>query len=135
MTGYRRRPARENGATVPAERRDDRPVPWSPLPDHDGEGPPPAQLPEVLDQLLAGLGAPSTDVVIAVAERWSELVGAEIAPHANPVSIERGRLTVSVDNPAWASHLRWSEADLLARLGVMVGDGIITSVITRVARN
>ena len=109
-------------------------MPWSPLPDPDDEGPPPRRLPEVLDQVLAGLGAPSVDVVVTVAARWPDLVGSEVAPHARPVSIENRRLTVSVDGPAWASHFRWSEAELLARLAALVGDGVVERVVTRVGR-
>lgn len=109
-------------------------MPWSPLPDPDGEGPPVRPLKSVLDQVLAGLGAPSVDAVMTISERWAELVGSEVAPHARPVAVEHGRLTVVVDNPAWASHLRWAEPELVRRLSELVGDGVVQQVTTRVGR-
>ena len=91
-------------------------------------------MPDVLDQVLAGLGAPTVAAVVVVHERWAEIVGAELEDHARPVSIEDGRLRVEVDGPAWASHLRWSEAEILARLDRLVGPGTVTSVATRTVR-
>jgi predicted nucleic acid-binding Zn ribbon protein len=57
-----------------------------------------------------------------------------MAAHASPVSVERGRLTVSVDDPTWASQLRWSESDVLRRLGELCGPDVVTSIATRVRR-
>lgn len=84
--------------------------------------------------MLAGLGAPTVDAVVALHERWAEVVGEELAAHARPVAIERGRLSITVDNPAWANHLRWSESDVLARCARVLGEGVVTSVSTRVGR-
>jgi predicted nucleic acid-binding Zn ribbon protein len=109
-------------------------MPWSPLPDPDGEGPAPAALPDVLDRVLAGLGAPSVDAVVALHERWPDVVGEELAGHAKPVAIERGKLSITVDNPAWANHLRWSEAEVLERCARVLGAGVVTSISTRVGR-
>jgi predicted nucleic acid-binding Zn ribbon protein len=97
-------------------------------------GPEPRPMPEILDQVLAGLGAPSADAVVTVSERWSDLIGAEVAVHVTPVSIEHGRLTMVADSPAWASHVRWCEADLVARLAVLIGPDVVTAVAVRTAR-
>lgn len=105
------------------------------MPGADDSGPEPRSVPEVLDQVLAGLGVPSADAVVTVSERWSDLVGAEVAPHVRPVSIEHGRLTVVADSPAWASHLRWAEAQLLVQLAELIGPGVVTTVALRVARS
>jgi predicted nucleic acid-binding Zn ribbon protein len=104
------------------------------LPDPDDAGPEPYPLPGVLDQVLAGLGAPSADAVVTISERWSDLIGAEVAGHVRPVSVERGRLTLLADSPAWASHVRWAEADLLSRLAAMIGPDVVTAVAIRTAR-
>lgn len=110
-------------------------MPWSPLPTRDGRGgPDPAPIAGVLDAVLAGLGGPTADAIVSVHERWDEVVGAEVAPHARPLGIEHGHLRIGVDSPGWASHLRWSEADILARLADLVGPGQVTSVGIRVTR-
>jgi len=41
---------------------------------------------------------------------------------------------VTVDDPAWASQLRWTEVDLLRRLEAVLGVDVVTSVVTRVRR-
>lgn len=110
-------------------------MPWSPLPTRDGDaGPGPAPLSGVLDAVLAGLGGPSVQAIVVVHERWTEVVGAEVAPHARPVTIEDRQLQIGVDGPAWASHLRWSEGEILTRLATLIGPGEVTSVSVRVSR-
>lgn len=111
-------------------------MPWSPLSTADGTGEPlPAQLPQLLDQVLAGLGAPSAAGIVAVHEHWVDIVGEELLGHTRPVAIEDKRLRVSVDSPAWASHLRWSEREVLDRLDRLLGSGTVTAVVTRLERH
>lgn len=109
-------------------------MPWSPLPTRDGRGGAgPSPLAGVLDAVMAGLGGPTVETIVVVHERWDEVVGAEVSPHAKPLGIENGRLKIGVDSAGWASHLRWSEADILARLSTLVGEGEVTSVSIRVS--
>lgn len=83
---------------------------------------------------MAGLGAPRVDAIVAVHEQWAAIVGAELVAHAHPLSIESGQLRVGVDSPAWASHLRWSETEIVARIDRLVGPGVVTAVTTRTSR-
>ncbi len=111
-------------------------MPWSrlPTPDATGDAADPVALPELLDRVLAGLGAPTTDALVAVHEQWDVIVGAELVGHAQPISIEDGCLRIGVDSPAWAGHLRWSEAEIVGRVERLLGPGVVTSVTTRVVR-
>ena len=110
-------------------------MPWSRLPTPDAAGDPePAAMGEVLDQVLAGLGAPRASSIVAIGEGWSTVVGAELTDHAWPVGIDDGCLRVGVDSPAWASHLRWSEREILERIERLVGPGEVRSVAPRVTR-
>ena len=45
-----------------------------------------------------------------------------------------GRLKVAADGPAWASPLRWSEAEIVGRLAALLGPVQITGVVVRVVR-
>jgi predicted nucleic acid-binding Zn ribbon protein len=109
-------------------------VPWSPLPTSDARrGAAPEPLASALDVVLASLGGPSREAIVVVHERWPEVVGAEVAEHARPLAIESGRLRIGVDSPGWASHLRWSEGEIVARIAHLVGEGQVTSVQVRVA--
>ena len=111
-------------------------MPWSrlPTPDATGDEPDPVALPALLDAVLAGLGAPSAEAIVTVHEQWEQVVGAELVVHAQPVGIEDGCLRIEVDSPAWAGHLRWSEAEILTRIDRLLGPGVVTSVSTRAAR-
>lgn len=94
----------------------------------------PRPLAEGVDHVLAELGSPPADAVAAVVQQWVTLVGPDAAEHAEPRSIEHGRLLVSVDDPAWAEHLRWSERQVLDRLDDLVGAGVVDRVDVRVTR-
>lgn len=48
--------------------------------------------------------------------RWNEAVGAAVSRHVQPVKLDGRRLVVEVDDPAWATQLRFLESTVLARL-------------------
>lgn len=62
----------------------------------------------------------------AVFGRWTELVGAEIAEHAQPVSLRDGELTVQASSTAWATQLRLLQRQLLGRIAAGVGRNVVT---------
>jgi predicted nucleic acid-binding Zn ribbon protein len=53
--------------------------------------------------------------------RWDEVVGAAVAAHVQPVKLDGDRLVVEVDDPAWATQLKFLEADLRERLREATG--------------
>jgi predicted nucleic acid-binding Zn ribbon protein len=106
--------------------------PIAPLPGQPGPGPRPVS--DSLDRLATSLGVPSAGVLAALFSAWPELVGAGVAGHSRPRSLRNGVLVVAVDEPAWATQLRWLEADLLARLSEALGEGVVRSVDVRVRR-
>ncbi|MCU1496197.1 MAG: hypothetical protein JWM47_150 [Acidimicrobiales bacterium] len=108
-------------------------MPWSPLPTRDGTGgPEPKPLSAALDAVMAGLGGPTVEAIVVIHEQWADIVGAEVAPHSKPLGVEGGHLKISVDGPGWASHLRWSEGEIVARLAALIGPGQVSSVGIRV---
>ena len=72
-----------------------------------------------------GAGAPSAATLGGVFGRWDEVVGEAVARHAQPVKLDGDRLVVEVDDPAWATQLRFLEATLLARLTEALGPSSI----------
>lgn len=87
----------------------------------------PRPLSDGLDALLRALRGGERRTTATVFGRWSELVGEQIAAHARPLKLEQGRLFVEVDEPAWATQLRFLETELLERLrgeGQLVVDGL-----------
>lgn len=92
----------------------------------------PAHVAEGLDRVLAALGSPPVDALVAVTEHWGELVGPEASAASRPLAIEHGRLLVSVTEPAWASQLRWLEAEVVRRSADLLGPGVIDRLEPRV---
>lgn len=98
----------------------------------------PQPITAALDEVLAALqpaGAPATPAktVGGVFARWEDAVGQGIADHARPVRLSDGVLVVEVDEPGWATQLRYLETDLLARIAAVAGPGV-TSIELRVRR-
>ena len=65
--------------------------------------------------------------------RWEQAVGAAVAAHVQPVKLHGTTLVVEVDDPAWATQLRFLEATVRERLGLVAG-ATIENVEIRVRR-
>ena len=104
-------------------------MPWRPLntPDGAGAGEPRA-VGDSLDRVARRLGVGRAATLPAVFDRWAELVGEGVAARAVPRALRGTTLVVAVDDPSWATQLRWLEADLLARIGAHVGAGVVTDL-------
>jgi predicted nucleic acid-binding Zn ribbon protein len=103
---------------------------WRPLPDREGPGPRPVGA--SLDRVAASLGGPRAATWSGVFSSWADLVGPSVAAHARPRRLEATVLHVAVDDPAWATQLRWLEGDLLRRLTEVLGEGAVTAIEVRV---
>jgi predicted nucleic acid-binding Zn ribbon protein len=87
---------------------------------------------ESLEHLARRLGAPTASALGAVFSQWEEAVGPSVAAHARPVSLADGVLVVVVDQPGWATQLRYLSTDLLQRLADVAGDGVVGRIEIRV---
>ncbi len=65
--------------------------------------------------------------------RWAEAVGDAVASHVTPVKLDGTKLVVEVDDPAWATQLRFLEATLKQRL-LEVAGATIETIEARVRR-
>ena len=59
---------------------------------------------------------------------WNDVVGDAIAQHSRPRGVRNGVLDIAVDAPAWATELRYLEADLVDRASRLVGPGVVRAV-------
>ena len=103
---------------------------WSPLP--SAEDPPPRRLQDSLDEVLAQLGGPAVDVLRTIHDRWPDLIGPAAAAATEPIAVEHGVLVIGVTEAAWASQVRWLEADIVRRAAELLGPDHIGSVVARV---
>lgn len=65
--------------------------------------------------------------------RWEEAVGSAVAAHVQPVKLDGTLLIVEVDDPAWATQLRFLEGTLRRRLAEVAG-ATVDKVEVRVRR-
>ena len=101
---------------------------WEPLRNSSGL----RRLEEALDQLMSGLRVPRAQVLKMVFERWEELVGSVMAAHTSPVRLVDGELVVAVDDPAWATEMRFFGSELIGRINAAAEGEAVTSLTIRV---
>jgi hypothetical protein len=102
---------------------------WQPLP---GAPPPPVRVGDTLDRVLGRLGAPGRAGIEVVFDRWSEVVGPSMAARTRPVGIDGETLVVACDEPALATHVRFLEPQLVARVDELAGSRQITRIEVKV---
>jgi predicted nucleic acid-binding Zn ribbon protein len=113
--GDDRRPRRVGGV---------RPLPGTPTPLR--------RVGDALDRVLAGLGAPTSAGIEAVFDHWAEVVGETMAARTRPATIDGETLVVACDDPALATHVRFLEPQLVARIGELAGERRIRRVEVRI---
>ena len=72
------------------------------------------------DERGAASGA-SAKAIGGVFGRWTEAVGDAVARHVQPLRLDGARLVVEVDDPAWATQLKFLESNLRERLLAVTG--------------
>ena len=110
-----------DGRRRDAAARDESSVPY-------GKGREPRGLDDVLDRLTRTMGWSSPLAKSELLVAWPSLVGAEVAEHTDPVSVEDGLLTVKCDSTAWAQQLRSMRSMVLAQIAERHPEAQIESV-------
>ncbi|XVX20301.1 DUF721 domain-containing protein [Actinomycetota bacterium] len=81
-----------------------------------------------VDQLVSDRAWKVDVAAGSVMGRWPQIVGPDIAAHSQPVSFERGVLTVRAESTAWATQLRLLESTLIGRIDDEAGKGTVTEL-------
>ena len=87
-------------------------------------GKPPRALNEVLGKVLRRMRVSDQSSAIGLFSGWRQIVGDAIADHAVPKRLEKRVLVVEVDDPAWATQIKFLESQLIATLRDSVGDEV-----------
>jgi len=85
-----------------------------------------------LERLQRSLGLARPDTLALLTESWPQLVGSCLAAACRLHSLRDGCLTVAVDDPAVAEHLRWQRSDLAAAANRLCGFEVVERVEIRV---
>ena len=88
------------------------------------EGRPPKALADVLARVLRGMKVSDESKAVGLFSHWPDIVGSAVADHVTPKRLEKRVLTVEVDDPAWATQLKFLEAQLLSTLKEHIGDEV-----------
>ena len=94
---------------------------------------PPVTLQSQLNRLLASLGSDDAASVHGVFGAWNSLVGDAVAAHVQPIKLEGSALLVEVDDPHWATEMKFLEASLCTKLSQLTTTPV-TSLEVRVRR-
>jgi hypothetical protein len=90
----------------------------------DGTGLQP--LKDLLGSVARRLGADADAGTVAA--MWREIVGTEIAAHAEPTSLRGGVLRVRAESPVWTTELAYLRDEIRARSNHVVGRNVVTEV-------
>jgi hypothetical protein len=81
----------------------------------------PITLARSLDGVIKSLRGPSRSAVGGLFGRWADAVGAQVAEHVRPLKLDGGVLTVEVDDPAWATQIKFLTPMISKRLAEVAG--------------
>ena len=97
----------------------------------------PTPISQSLDGVVRSLRGPSRAAVSGVFGRWVEAVGEQVAAHVRPLKLDERVLVVEVDDPAWATQVKFLAPTIIERLGEIGGvevDRVEVRVDRRAAR-
>ena len=93
----------------------------------------PRRVGESLDRLSRSLSGVGAKPLASVFTEWPKVVGETLAAHCRPLSLDGTRLVIAVDEPAWATQIRYLETELLERLAEVVEGQRVAAIEVRVS--
>lgn len=76
----------------------------------------PVPISQSLDSIMKSLRGTDRIQIGGVFGRWTDAVGENVALHVQPVRLDEGVLTVEVDDPTWATQVKFLAGTITARL-------------------
>jgi len=92
----------------------------------------PLSLDKLLEQFFREHGQEQRFRELKVFEEWDKVLGEEIRENARPVSVNQGRLVVSVRNSIWLTELGFARQKLKSKLNRALGKGTIKDITFRI---
>lgn len=96
-------------------------------------GRPAASMDALVPGVLKGLGLEQRLQQSQVFFHWPEIVGKDIAAHAQPISLKNRLLIVGVDHPGWLQELsRYHKPLLLQKVRERIGKTAVRDIVFRI---
>jgi len=84
---------------------------------------------DAVETLLRRMGWTEQVEVAGVTARWREVVGDQIADHAEPLGFEASKLTVRASSTAWATQLALMSGQIRHRINEEFGREIVSEIV------
>ncbi len=88
----------------------------------------PAPLGSLLPGAASRLGVDDAGAVGAVWGRWLDIVGPDVAAHAEPTSLRSGVLRIRADSPVWAHEIGYLAEEIKGRTNALLGRAAVAEV-------
>jgi predicted nucleic acid-binding Zn ribbon protein len=88
-----------------------------------------------LRRVVGGLSGGGGSGIVAVLGCWDEVVGEGVGAHARPRRLSNGVLGVDVDEPGWATQLRYLRSQMIEQINTRLGNDVVQSIELRVKRS
>jgi predicted nucleic acid-binding Zn ribbon protein len=108
---------------------------WQPFARHDRplDAPRAQHLERLIPTVMKSLGLKQRLEQSQVFYLWPQIVGADVAKHAQPVALKNGNLILAVDHPIWLQELkRHHKALLLQKVRQTIGAQAVKDIIFRI---
>lgn len=92
----------------------------------------PEKIGDILKRVVRNLGIDAKMREQTLFSIWNEIVGKQIARHARPAHIRRGRLTVLVENSGYIQEYSFLKKELQKKLNASLDKAIIKEIVFRV---
>lgn len=76
----------------------------------------PVSISKSLDRVFRSLRGPDRSAVRGVFGEWAQIVGEQVAAHVQPVQLDGSALLVQVDEPGWATEMKFLSPIIIERL-------------------
>jgi len=94
----------------------------------------PTLLKEVLGQALKRMGMEMGPEDLFIRLSWEEVVGEQIARHAKPGGLQRGRLFIVVEDSIWLYHLSLLKSQLAASFNERLKAPVVKEVYLKIGK-
>ena len=88
-----------------------------------------------LRRVVGGLSGGGGSGIVAILGCWDDVVGAHVSDHARPRRLQEGVLRVEVDDPGWATQLRYLRTNMITQINSHLGAEVVDSIELRVIRS
>jgi predicted nucleic acid-binding Zn ribbon protein len=88
----------------------------------------PIPLRDAVNAVGRELGLPPSDALGQVSAAWTTVAGTTLAAHSRVRSLRDGEAVIEVENPAWATQIRYLAKDLVEGLDEALGGRVITAL-------